>query len=35
MCNREIKFGVFLDHAREQGFDAVATGHYARRVTDE
>jgi tRNA-specific 2-thiouridylase len=32
MCNREIKFGVFLDHARNQGFAAVATGHYARRI---
>ena len=32
MCNREIKFGVFLDYARNQGFSAVATGHYARRV---
>jgi tRNA-specific 2-thiouridylase len=31
MCNREIKFGVFLEYAREQGFNAVATGHYARR----
>jgi tRNA-specific 2-thiouridylase len=31
MCNREIKFGVFLDHARNAGFDAVATGHYAIR----
>lgn len=30
MCNREIKFGVFLDYALEQGFDSVATGHYAR-----
>lgn len=30
MCNREIKFGVFRDWARSQGFDAVATGHYAR-----
>jgi len=30
MCNREMKFGVFLDIARERGFDAVATGHYAR-----
>ncbi len=33
MCNREMKFGVLLDWARERGFDAVATGHYARRVT--
>jgi tRNA-specific 2-thiouridylase len=31
-CNREIKFGVFLEHARRHGFDAVATGHYARRM---
>ncbi len=30
MCNREIKFGVFLDYAIANGFDAVATGHYAR-----
>ncbi len=30
MCNREIKFGVFRDYAVEQGFDRVATGHYAR-----
>lgn len=30
MCNREIKFGVFLDYALEQGFSAVATGHYAQ-----
>lgn len=31
MCNREIKFGVFRQWARDHGFDAVATGHYARR----
>jgi len=30
MCNREIKFGVFLDFAINHGFDSVATGHYAR-----
>jgi len=30
-CNREVKFGVFLDYALAQGFEAVATGHYARR----
>lgn len=34
MCNREIKFGVFLDYALEQGFSAVATGHYARVTHD-
>ena len=27
-----MKFGVFLDYALEQGFDYVATGHYARRM---
>ena len=32
MCNREIKFGVFRAWARDHGFAAVATGHYARRV---
>ncbi len=30
VCNREVKFGKLLDYALEQGFDAVATGHYAR-----
>ncbi|MCF6313858.1 MAG: tRNA 2-thiouridine(34) synthase MnmA [Verrucomicrobiales bacterium] len=30
MCNREMKFGVFRDFALGQGFDAIATGHYAR-----
>ena len=30
MCNREIKFGLFLTKARELGADFVATGHYAR-----
>jgi tRNA-specific 2-thiouridylase len=30
MCNREIKFGVFLRWALDHGYDAVATGHYAR-----
>lgn len=30
LCNKEIKFGLFYDWAMEQGFDFVATGHYAR-----
>ena len=30
LCNREIKFGVFRDHARRLGGDLLATGHYAR-----
>ncbi|HCN77828.1 MAG TPA: tRNA 2-thiouridine(34) synthase MnmA [Verrucomicrobiales bacterium] len=34
MCNREMKFGVLWDWARERGFDAIATGHYARKTPD-
>ncbi len=30
LCNREIKFGVFLQHALDLGAEKVATGHYAR-----
>ena len=29
LCNREIKFGVFRDHAKRLGGDLLATGHYA------
>ncbi len=32
MCNREIKFGVFRSWALANGYSAVATGHYARRL---
>lgn len=31
MCNKEIKFGLFLKKALEMGADFVATGHYVRR----
>jgi tRNA-specific 2-thiouridylase len=31
LCNREIKFGVFRAWARDHGYAALATGHYARR----
>lgn len=30
MCNKEIKFGLFLKKALELGADYVATGHYVR-----
>lgn len=30
LCNKEIKFRAFLDHALSLGADAIATGHYAR-----
>lgn len=35
LCNREIKFDVFLEAALKLGADYVATGHYCRRMTDE
>ena len=31
-CNKYVKFGPFLDFAKEQGFDMIAMGHYAKRV---
>jgi len=31
LCNREIKFDVFLKTALELGVDCVATGHYCRK----
>jgi len=31
LCNREIKFDVFLDAALKLGADFVATGHYCRK----
>ncbi len=30
LCNAEIKFKAFLDHAMQLGADCIATGHYAR-----
>jgi tRNA-uridine 2-sulfurtransferase len=30
LCNREIKFGSFLEHALRLGAERIATGHYAR-----
>ena len=30
LCNSEIKFGLFLEWALENGFDYIATGHYAK-----
>ena len=31
LCNREIKFDLFLEAARQLRIDTVATGHYCRR----
>lgn len=30
LCNKEIKFKAFLNYAKQQGADYIATGHYAR-----
>ena len=30
LCNREIKFGPFLEYAKSMGADYIATGHYAK-----
>ena len=35
MCNKEIKFGAFLNKAVSMGADFVATGHYARNILRE
>ena len=35
LCNREIKFDVFLKEALKMGADFVATGHYCRKQTIE
>ncbi len=35
LCNKEIKFGLFFDWAMKNGFDLVASGHYARLITDD
>ncbi len=34
LCNREIKFDVFLEIAKNLGADYVATGHYCRVVSE-
>ncbi len=34
-CNKEIKFGLFMDKALELGADYVATGHYVRMVSSD
>jgi len=35
LCNAEIKFRAFLDHALALGADCIATGHYARTGEDD
>lgn len=33
MCNKEIKFGIFLEKALKLGADYIATGHYVRLLS--
>ena len=35
LCNREIKFGPFLNKARQLGADMIATGHYCKAITKD
>jgi tRNA-specific 2-thiouridylase len=32
LCNREVKFRTFVEHAADLGYPRIATGHYARVV---
>lgn len=32
LCNREVKFGPFLEQAKKLGADKIATGHYAKKI---
>ena len=34
LCNREVKFQVFVEHALDLGAECIATGHYARIESD-
>lgn len=34
MCNKQVKFGVFLKKALEMGADYISTGHYARSAAE-
>lgn len=35
MCNKYVKFGAFINFAKEKGADFIATGHYAQKVVTE
>ena len=34
-CNKEIKFNQFYKYALSQGFDLIATGHYAKKINNK
>ena len=35
MCNKEVKFGAFMEFAKARGADYIATGHYAQHIGTE
>ena len=35
LCNREVKFGPFLEQAKKLGADFIATGHYAKKIVKD
>ncbi len=35
MCNKEVKFGAFYRYAKQEGADAIATGHYVSGGKDQ
>ncbi|RJQ14076.1 tRNA 2-thiouridine(34) synthase MnmA [Candidatus Parcubacteria bacterium] len=35
LCNKHIKFGIFLKKAIEFGYDFIATGHYVKKIDDK
>lgn len=35
MCNKEVKFGGFLEFAKAHGADFIATGHYAQNIVSK
>ena len=35
LCNKEIKFDVFLRYALKLNANYVATGHYAKKITNK
>lgn len=35
ICNQYVKFGLLLEHARQNGCDRLATGHYARIMQED
>lgn len=34
ICNKNLKFGLLLDHALKSGYDTIVTGHYANIKKD-